>query len=604
MQDLEKIKAQVAQLPHEAGVYRYFDAEGLLLYVGKAKNLKNRVSSYFLKSAQHSGKTRKLVSQVNTIEYTVVNSEFDALLLENNLIKTYQPKYNILLKDDKTYPFVCISKEPFPRLLVERQVNPAEYRAIFGPFSNVRAMYTVLDLVKKLYPFRTCSLSLTPQNIENEKFKPCLEFHIGNCHAPCVGKESEAEYEVYVKHATEILKGNLQPVTQYFETEMMACATNLAFEQAEQYKQKIALIQNFQTKSLIVNPKLPKMDVFALLSEEDCAYIHYLRIKDGRIIHSQNQEIKRKLEETDEEILALTAFDFRQFVGSDAEEIISNIPFSLELPNLAYQIPKIGDKKKLIDLALKNVMFFKLERRKLKTEKASTNPTQAVLELQKALNLASPPMHIECFDNSNLQGTNPVAAMVYFQNGKPLKREYRHYNVKTVEGPDDFASMKEIVGRRYKRVIEEEKPLPDLIVIDGGKGQLSHACEALKELGIYGKIPIIGIAKRLEELYLPEDDVPLHLNKKSIGLKLIQHARNEAHRFGITFHRQKRSKTSIQTKLSEIKGIGEATIETLLKEYKSLKNIKAQTLEALAQHVGEARAKLVLEGLNTVESKT
>jgi excinuclease ABC subunit C len=580
-----------------AGVYRFFDAEEQLLYVGKAKNLKNRVSSYFLKSNQHSGKTRRLVSQIASLQYTVVNSEFDALLLENNLIKTFQPKYNILLKDDKTYPFVCLTAEPFPRLLVTRQPETLAYRHLFGPFSNGRAMHTVLDLLKQLYPFRTCTLSLTPSNIAQQKFKSCLEYHIGNCHAPCEGKQTEAEYEVFVAHAVEILKGNLQPVKQHFEQEMLACASRLEFEEAESFKQKLSFLDNFQTKSLMVNPKLPKMDVFALLSDEDYAYIHYLKIKDGRILHTQNQEIKRRLEETDAEILALTAFHFRQATESNALEIVSNIEFDLELPDLAYTIPKIGDKKKLVDLALKNLMYFRQERRKLKTEKSSSNPTQAVLELQKALNLANPPMHIECFDNSNLQGTNPVAAMVYFQNGKPLKKEYRHFNIKTVVGPDDFASMKEIVTRRYKRLIEEQKEMPDLIVIDGGKGQLSHACEALKELGIYGQIPIIGIAKRLEELYLPEDDVPLHLNKKSIALKLIQHARNEAHRFGITFHRQKRSKNSLQTKLEDIKGVGEATIQTLLKEYKTLKNIQAQTIETLATHVGEAKAKLVLEGL-------
>ncbi len=600
LENSDKLKAQVSQLPALAGVYRFFDAEENLLYVGKAKSLKSRVNSYFAKSNQHSGKTRRLVSQIASLAYTIVNTEFDALLLENNLIKTFQPKYNILLKDDKTYPFVCITDEPFPRLLTTRNPETIKYQAIFGPFSNVRAMHTVLELIKKLYPFRTCALSLTKPNIEQKKFKACLEYHIGNCLAPCEGRQAELAYQVYVTQANEILKGDLQPVTRHFEQEMFACAARLAFEEAEAYKQKLEIVENFQTKSMIVNPKLTQMDVFALLSDEDYAYIHYLKIKDGRIIHTQNQEIKKRLEETDAEILALTAFHFRQQTKSEALEIVTNLEIDLELPDLAYTIPKIGDKKKLIDLAVKNLMYFRQERRKVKTEKASSNPIQAVLELQKALNLASPPMHIECFDNSNLQGTNAVAAMVYFQNGKPLKKEYRHYNIKTVVGPDDFASMKEIVGRRYRRIIEEQKEMPDLIIIDGGKGQLSHACEALKELGIYGKIPIIGIAKRLEELYFPEDDVPLHLNKKSIGLKLIQHARNEAHRFGITFHRQKRSKTSIQTILSDIKGVGEATIEILLKEFKTLKNIKAQPLETLALHVGEARAKIVMEGLNEI----
>jgi len=597
MEHADSLKAQVSQLPALAGVYRFFDEELNLLYVGKAKSLKSRVSSYFAKSNQHSGKTRRLVSQIASLEYTIVNSEFDALLLENNLIKTLQPKYNILLKDDKSYPFVCITDEPFPRLLVTRQPETIKYRHIFGPFSNVRAMHTVLDLVRKLYPFRTCLLSLSEANIMQQKFKACLEYHIGNCHAPCEGKQTEADYGVYIAQTIDILRGNLQPVTAYFEREMMACAARLEFEEAEKYKQKLHWVESFQTKSLIVNPKLTQIDVFTLLSDEEYVYIHYLKIKEGRIIHTQNQEIKRRLEETDAEILALTAFHFRQQTQSEALEVASNVPFDLNLPDLAYTIPKIGDKKKLIDLAMKNLLYFRQERRKAKTEKASTNPTQAVLELQKALNLACPPMHIECFDNSNLQGTNAVAAMVYFQNGRPLKKEYRHYNIKTVVGPDDFASMKEIVGRRYKRILEEKKEMPDLIIIDGGKGQLSHACEALKELGIYGKVPVIGIAKRLEELYFPEDDVPLHLNKKSIGLKLIQQARNEAHRFGITFHRQKRSKTSIQTILSDIKGVGEATIEALLKEFKTLKNIKTQPLETLAAHVGEARAKMVLEGL-------
>jgi excinuclease ABC subunit C len=592
----ELLTSQVAQLPHLPGVYKFFDIENTLLYVGKAKDLKNRVSSYFNNSNQHNHKTKRLIAQIHALEYTLVNSEIDALLLENNLIKTNQPKYNILLKDDKSYPFVCVTQEPFPKIIVTRQPDKVSGK-LYGPFSNVKAMHTVLDLIKKLYPIRTCHLHLSQENIQAKKFKVCLEYHIGNCLGPCEGKQSEKEYDYLITQSEQILKGNLSLVKNYFQEKMIASAEALEFEEAENYKQKLSLLDNFQTKSLVVNPKIQDLDVCTILADAEMAYLNYLKIKDGSIVHAKNQQVKKKLAETDEEVLIFVLFDMRQQIASTATEIITNIPIDLQDFGLENTVPKIGDKKKLIDLSIKNVIFFKQERRRLLEKKSADNPTQAVMELQKVLQLKNPPLHIECFDNSNIQGTNPVASMVYFQNGKPLKKEYRHFNIKTVEGPDDFASMQEIVTRRYRRLLEEQKELPDLILIDGGKGQLSSACDALRSLDLYGKIPIVGIAKRLEEIYFPEDDVPLHISKKSTALRLIQYARNEAHRFAITFHRLKRSNSSIQTQLENIKGIGEATVEALLKEFKTLKNIKSQPVEELAKIVGKAKAELLKESL-------
>jgi excinuclease ABC subunit C len=593
----DKLALQVAQLPHLPGVYKFFDKEKILLYVGKAKDLKNRVNSYFIKSNQLNRKTQRLVSQIDTLEYTIVNNERDALLLENNLIKTNQPKYNILLKDDKSYPYICVTAEPFPKIIVTRQPDKVK-GTLYGPFSNVKAMYAVLDLIKKLYPLRNCQLLLSAENIQAQKFKVCLEYHIGNCLGPCEGKQNEPDYIQQIYQAEQILKGDIGRIKNYFQEQMYASAENLEFEKAEAFKQKLALLDSFQSKSLIVNAKIQAIDVCTIIADEDYAYINYLIIKDGRIIHTQNQEVRKKLEESDEEVLGFVLFHLRQQCKSTSQEIITNIPLTFEESSLLLNtVPKIGDKKKLVDLSMKNTIYFKQEKRRLANQKSADNPTQAVLELQKALQLKNPPIHIECFDNSNIQGTNPVASMVFFQNGKPFKKEYRHFNIKTVEGPDDFASMREIVMRRYKRLLDESKPLPDLILIDGGKGQLSSACEALKELNLYGKIPIVGIAKRLEEIYFPEDEIPLHISKKSLALKLIQQARNEAHRFAITFHRLKRSQNSIQTQLSSIKGIGEATIEALLKEFKTIKNIKEQSLEDLAKVVGKAKAEVLKNSL-------
>ncbi|GAB4400983.1 MAG: excinuclease ABC subunit UvrC [Microscillaceae bacterium] len=596
----ETLKESVRNLPHLPGIYRFYDHEDTLLYVGKAKDLKNRVSSYFNQSRQHSRKTLKMVAQIAVLRFTLVNSEHEALLLENTLIKTHQPKYNILLKDDKTYPFLCLTHEAFPRLFVSRH---PEYKegTYYGPYSKLAAMHTVRELLHELYPIRTCTLPLQPQSIAQGKFKVCLEYHIGNCKGPCEGHQSQSSYQHEIEQAAHILKGNLGPAKQYFREKMQAHAEALEFEKAQEYKIKLERLEEYQSRSLVVNPKLEEMDVFALISDEKSAYVNYLRIKDGAVIHSQNVQIQKKLEEAEEAILSLVIFDLRQSQQSQAQEIISNLNPEALPENTLLSIPKIGDKKKLLDLSLKNVLYFKQEKNRVKQEKNPQEPVKAVLELQKALQLAQPPMHIECFDNSNIQGTNPVAAMVFFKNGKPLKKEYRHFNIKTVEGPNDFASMYEIVGRRYRRLQEENKAFPELIIIDGGKGQLSSACQALKDLGVYGQIPIIGIAKRLEEIYFPEDEVPLHIHKKSLALKLIQQVRDEAHRFAIEFHRLKRSKSSLQNELESIPGIGKTLTEKLLRHFKSLKKIREASPEALAEVIGKAKATLVLAGLTKKE---
>lgn len=590
-------KEKALSLPHSPGIYKFFDQAQELLYVGKAKDLKNRVSSYFNQSKQHNRKTQKLVSQIHRIEYTLVNTEYDALLLENSLIKNHQPKYNILLKDDKTFPYICVSKEPFPRIIVTRRVDqiPGKY---YGPYTNVKAMNTILELIRELYPIRTCHYSLTEHNIQARKFKVCLEYHIGNCLGPCEGLQSEADYDKNMQEVHQILKGNISQVKKVFREKMLELSENLEFEKAGDYKEKLDRLDFYQSKSLVVNPKISDVDVFSLVSDEKRAYLNYFKVKNGAVVHTKNIEIKKALDEPDEDLLTSLAIDARTEYESTAPEIISNLALNVEIPGVLNTLPKIGDKKKLLDLSLKNVFFFRKDRtRKREAQSPKDQPVIAVQELQKILNMDKPPLHLECFDNSNIQGSHPVAAMVFFKNGKPLKKEYRHYNIKTVIGPDDFSSMNEIVGRRYRRLLEEEKPLPDLIVIDGGKGQLSAACQALKDLDIYGQIKIIGIAKRLEEIYLPEDDIPLHINKKSPALKLIQRARDEAHRFAIEFHRLKRSNSSLQSQLTAIPGIGENTAIKLLRHFKSLKKIKESSEEEIAKVVGKAKASLLVAQL-------
>lgn len=587
----DELKEYALLLPDAPGVYRFYNAQLELIYVGKAKSLKKRVSSYFNKSSGLNRKTLKLVSEITAIEYTVANSEFDALLLENNFIKQNQPKYNILLKDDKTFPYLCILNERFPRIISTRKYLP-EQGEYFGPYASVSAMKSVLELVRKLYTIRTCSLPLTPANIEQKKFKVCLEFHIGNCKGPCEGLQNEADYLQDIDQARHILKGNLSKVEQYFHQNMQAAAESLSFEQAQKFKDKLNLLDRFQSKSLVVNRNLTDIDVISIASKNDYAYINYMQVKEGAIVFSKTLEIKKKLDEPDEELLTYALASLQEQTNSSHREVISNLPITLISSEITNTIPKIGDKKKLLSLSLKNALEMQKERELVRGEKRSRQ-AEVIQILQKDLHLPHPPHIIECFDNSNFQGSTPVASMVRFVNGKADKRNYRHFNIKTVTGPNDFESMKEIVGRRYKKILAEKSELPDLILVDGGKGQLSSACEALKELDLYGKVPIAGIAKRLEEIYYPEDPVPLHISKKSPGLLLLQQIRDEAHRFAITFHRKKRNKSTLQTELDSLEGIGEKTITKLLRQFKSIKKIKEASLEELEEVVGKAKAQLI-----------
>lgn len=590
---MPNVKDAIQRLPESPGVYRYYNSEGELIYIGKAKNLKKRVTSYFTKAAGVNRKTLKLVSEITSIEYTVAETEFDALLMENNFIKENQPKYNILLKDDKTFPYICILNERFPRIIYTRKYLP-EQGEYFGPYSSVSAMKNVLDLVRKLYSIRTCNLLLSPQNIEQRKFKVCLEYHIGNCKAPCIGAQSEEEYKEEIDQARDILKGNVSIVHHYFKQQMQEAAAAMEFERAQRFKEKLATLERFQTKSTVVNRALTDIDVFSITSTDAYAYINYMQIKEGAIVYSKSVEVKKKNDDTDEELLAFAAQELR--TGNN-DIVYSNIPVTLLEEHVENVVPKIGDKKKLVSLSLRNALELKNERTLLREGKKSKQ-LETLNILQKDLQLPGLPVVIECFDNSNLQGTTPVASMVRFVNGKPDKKNYRHFNIKTVTGADDFASMKEIVGRRYGRILEEGGQLPDLILIDGGKGQLSSACEALKALGIYGKIPIAGIAKKLEEIYYPEDPIPLHISKKSPGLLLLQQVRDEAHRFAITFHRQKRSKKTIRTEIEGLSGIGRTTAEKLLRHFKSVKKIREAPLEEVESVIGKKKAAIV-KGINS-----
>lgn len=593
---MEEPRYQVEQrnlIPQNPGVYKFFDENGVLVYVGKAKNLRKRVNSYFTKSHNLNRKTRRLIKETKEISITIANSEFDALLLENNLIKTHQPKYNVLLKDDKTFPYICILNERFPRIISTRSFDPTQGE-YYGPFSSVVAMKSVLELLRKLYTIRTCKLNLSQKHIEAGKFKVCLEYHIGNCLGPCEGLQTERHYNEEIEQARNILKGHLSVVTNYFKDGMSDAAEKLEFEKAQKFKEKLELLQKFQLKSTVVNPKLSDLDVFTITSTPKLAFVNYLQVKNGSIVLAKTVEIKKKLEESDEDVLSFAILSLREEHDSNNKEILTNIQIQLQ-EDLVITVPKIGDKKKLLSMSLKNALELKRERTMSLEGKEKRN--EVLEQMQKDLRLTELPRHVECFDNSNLQGTNPVASMVHFKNGKPYKKEYRHYNIKTVTGPDDFASMREIVFRRYRRLVGEGKDLPQLIVIDGGKGQLSSACDALRELDLYGKIPIIGIAKRLEEIYYPEDSLPLYISKKSPTLKILQHLRDEAHRFAITFHRQKRSKASLSTALEEIPGVGQATADKLLKAFKSVKKIREASVDELTAHVGEKKAMVIKEKL-------
>lgn len=584
----DDIQLQINTLPNSPGVYQFYDANEKILYVGKAKNLKKRVASYFTKTHEH-GKTRVLVKKINTIKHIVVKTESDALLLENNLIKQYQPRYNVLLKDDKSYPWICIKNERFPRVFSTRRVvkDGSEY---YGPYTSMKTIHTLLDLVKEVYPLRTCNYDLSEEKIKNQKYKACLEYHLGNCKAPCEDKQSERDYNESIEAIRQIIKGNFKDSVQQFKKQMKTLADNLRFEEAQQLKEKIEVLENYQAKSTVVNPKINNVDVFSIVSDESYGYVNFMQIAFGSVIRSHTMEIKKKLNETDSELLELAVVELRQRFNSTYKEVY--VPFNLNLgESVKVHVPQLGDKKRILELSERNAKYFRLERYKqLKITDPKRHENRMMAQMKKDLRLSVEPRHIECFDNSNIQGTHPVAACVVFKNGKPSKKEYRKYNIKTVTGSDDFASMEEVVYRRYKRLLEEKQPLPQLIIIDGGKGQLSSALKSLDKLGLRRKIAILGIAKRLEELFFPEDPIPLYLDKKSETLKVIQQLRNEAHRFGITFHRSKRSKAALQTELETIPGIGEKTVVELLKKFKSHKRIKEASFEELSAVVGSHRA--------------
>ncbi len=586
------LKQLVSLLPDAPGIYQFLDKSGVIIYIGKAKNLKKRVSSYFSK-IHDSGKTRVLVRKIEDIHHLVVDSEEDALFLENNLIKKYQPRYNVLLKDDKTFPWIVIPNEPFPRIIHTRTVIK-DGSTYFGPYTSGLVVKTLLELFRKLYPIRTCSLALSETNIKAGKFKVCLEYHLGNCKGPCIGEYSNELYFSHIKEIKNILKGNIALVVKYMKHNMTDLANSYEFEKAEVVRLKIAVLESFQSKSTIVNPKLHDVDVFSIDEDEISAYVNFLKVSNGAIIQAYTVEYRKRMEVLLPELLSLAIVEIRERVNSLSREII--VPFlpDVELSGIEFTIPKIGDKKSLLELSERNVKFFKLEKMKQRSiVKKEPNEVRVLKTLQKDLNLSKLPIHIECFDNSNIQGNFSVAACVVFKNAKPSKKDYRHFNIKTVEGPDDFASMEEVVFRRYKRFIDEALDLPNLIIIDGGKGQLGAALNSLRLLGI--SIPIIGIAKRLEEIFFPGDPVPLYLDKNSESLKLIQQLRNEAHRFGITFHRNLRSNQFIKSELDSIKGIGENTIKKLLTQFKSIKEINLLTFNELEAVVGKSRAQIVFD---------
>lgn len=580
-------------LPDKPGIYQFLDKEGNIIYVGKAKNLKKRVSSYFTRDASLMGKVRVMVKKVADIHHIVVDTELDALLLENNLIKTFQPRYNILLKDDKTYPWICLKNEPFPRVFSTRNLinDGSDY---FGPYASGRMMHTLLDLIRQLYPIRNCNLKLTRENIKKKKFRVCLQYHIGNCLGPCEEFQSEEEHLQNIASVRDIIKGNLQTVRRRLQELMHDYAANLEFEKAQIIKEKLEILERYRSKSTVVNPAISNVDVFSLMRAGNLVYVNFIKVVDGAIIQSHTIEVQTKLDESDADVLGVAITEFRQRYNSDAPEILVPLMPDFEIPEVKFTVPQRGDKKQLLELSERNAGYFRLERQKQRDLVDPERRTKRVLgTIQKDLNLKELPARIECFDNSNIQGTNPVAAVVVFTNAKPDKKEYRHFNIRTVEGPDDFASMYEIVTRRYKRMLEEERPLPQLIIIDGGKGQLNAAYKSLSDLGVQDKTEIIGIAKRLEEIYKPGDPLPLYLDKKSETLKAIQYIRDEAHRFAISHHRKRREKSTIKTELIEIEGIGKVLADKLLTKFRSVKKLKKASLEELQECIGKKKGEMV-----------
>jgi excinuclease ABC subunit C len=590
------VREKVKLLPHSPGVYQFFDADGKILYVGKAKDLRHRVSSYFAKN-HTDGKTNLLVRKIVDLRVIHVPTEFEALLLENSLIKEHQPRYNILLRDDKSFPFIRIRNERMPR--VEAIRNPEEDGSeYYGPYASVRTMKTVLGLVHKLYKLRTCNYDLSQRNIEKGKYKRCLEYHIGNCKAPCEGLQSEAEYTAHMGQVREIVKGRVAGLLRVMKPLMHEHADRLEFEAAEDYRRKIEQLESYRAKSIVVNPDIGDVDIYGLVSDPGSTYVNYMRVIDGAVVHGITIELKRRLEETDVEMLQMAIAELRSRYHSLAPEAIVPFDPEIEIPGITFTVPRIGDKKKLLELCERNVRYFMLDKQK---QEKLTDPegatTRTLEQLKQDLRLSELPRHIECFDNSNTQGTDPVSACVVFRDAKPSKRDYRHFNIRTVEGPDDFASMEEAVERRYSRLVTEGEALPQLIVIDGGKGQLGAALNALERLGLRGKIAVIGIAKKLEEIYFPGDPYPLHIDKRSSSLKVIQHMRNEAHRFGITHHRGRRSKRIVRTGLEEIPGIGPGTAKKLLTRFGSIKGIREAMPEDVVAEVGAKKAEVVLKAL-------
>jgi len=595
MSAVETLKSTVSALPDKPGVYQFIDASGTILYVGKARSLRKRVGSYFTKN--QSGKTRVMLSRAAALRHIVVDNESEALLLENSLIKKHQPRYNILLKDDKTYPWICVKNEHFPRVFMTRKLI-ADGSAYFGPYTSVPAVKTLLELIRHLFQIRTCSLPLNSRSISEGKFKVCLEYHMGNCKAPCIGFISEEEYNLQADRIKEIIRGDLSGVTAYLESQMRQYAGDLKFEEAQKIKEKLELLSRYRSKSVVVNTSVKNVDVFGCSAGEGSMYISYMKVVTGAIVQSWSVELKMRMEEEKESILSTAVTEIRQRVSSDSPEVI--VPFmpDIQLDKVKYSVPQRGDRYKLLDLANRNAVFFRLERQKKTADRSKENRTEKNLEkMKKDLHMPALPLHIECFDNSNIQGESAVAACVVFRNGRPSNREYRRFNIKTVTGPDDFASMEEVIFRRYRRMLDEQTPLPQLVVIDGGKGQLSSAVKSLEMLGIRGRLTVIGIAKKLEEIYFPGDSVPLYLDKNSITLKIIQHLRNEAHRFGINFHREKRSSVMNRSILDEIPGIGEKTKERLLKKFGSVRNLSGATAADLEKVVGAKKASLLAAAL-------
>jgi excinuclease ABC subunit C len=601
MQEDAEIQSYLRALPDQPGVYQFYDRHGGLLYIGKAKNLKKRVSSYFTKKSFESFKIKVLVKKVHHIDHIVVESESDALLLENNLIKKHQPHYNIMLKDDKTFPWICIKNEPFPRVFSTRAVihDGSQY---YGPYTSAYAVKVLLTLIRQLYQLRTCKLSLTDENISGNKFKRCLEYHIGNCLGPCEGLQTREDYDDSIDQIRQIIRGNLHEVIRYLKKEMKKLADSYQYEEANRFKEKIEILSRYQSKSTIVNTSIHNVDVFSIISDEKEAYVNFLKVVKGAVIQAHTVEIKKKLDEADEELLAFAVADLRGRINSDSRELILPMDLATYFPANRITVPQKGDKRKLLDLSERNARSYRLEKKKRISASRTDQAKSRILgTLQKDLRLQQLPVHIECFDNSNIRGSDPVAACVVFRNGKPSKKEYRHFNIKQVSGIDDYASMEEVVYRRYKRLLDEKNSLPQLIVIDGGKGQLNAALKSLEKLDLRGKTALIGIAKKLEEIYFPEDPVPLYIDKNSESLKLIQQLRNEAHRFGIAFHRLKRSGAFTRSSLESIDGVGAKSIEKLFKRFRSLDKIRDTPIEIIAEEVGMARAARIQDHLNRSE---